>query len=112
MMMGGGLFFIILCLLPLLALGALAVAVIGMITGRPVDIYQWLIPARQTATESHPASLPDPEEQKLQGYAPLGVRQADHPPALDYVRTCQECGEGLERRWEYCPACGTKLYWV
>ena len=106
MMMGG--VALIACLIPLVAVGILAVAVIGSVTGRSPDLLRRVLP---------PGILPDREQtgasvgKEPDRQAGSQQRAAGHARKLGYVRTCHECGTQIDRKWDYCPSCGAKLYW-
>lgn len=112
MMMGG--VALAVCLIPLIAVGVLAVAFVQALTGGSSELLNRLlppgIPAIRAATD--PPRLRG-HKQRVD-YAPIGVRQTRgeaRAETLDYDRQCQECGTSITRKLEYCPTCGAKLYW-
>jgi hypothetical protein len=112
MMMGG--LALAACLVPLIAIGMVVVALIGVLMGKSPDLLERLLPPGIHAVR--PVADPAPHQAKEQrvDYEPLGTRQThveDTAEPLGYVRTCHECGASIERKLDNCPSCGAKLYW-
>jgi hypothetical protein len=84
-MMMGGVLILLLLLLPLVLVGLVIVAGLGLL-GQAPDIADWL-------RMRTPNSLPEP-----------GSGMA--------TRHCTECGQPLQRGWAHCPGCGVEVHWV
>jgi hypothetical protein len=112
MMMGG--LALIACLVPLIAVGMLVVALIGVLMGKSPDLLERLLPPGIPVVRPAKDSTPPQAKERRVDYEPLGTRHAhveDTAEPLGYVRTCHECGASIERRLDNCPSCGAKLYW-